>query len=137
MKFLKDPGRVLNVLDHILREDLVKAIVLDWVWKDVQVVDDVGLRIRRNIEANGPCYLRGAASDIENRPGSSRHEIVAVWSVSRLRADAGFMAERLASKRLGVTKRVTDAYPAREGRGTAMKVNFPTLKVNSPTLCVA
>jgi hypothetical protein len=53
------------VLQHVLEQDLIEARVLQRPGSGVQVVDDVGVGLRRQVDPHGAGMLLGAAADIQ------------------------------------------------------------------------
>ena len=57
------------MLDDVLHDDLIEALILERVGELVQVVDDVGVGLWRDIEADRAAPLRRSASDVQHRAG--------------------------------------------------------------------
>jgi hypothetical protein len=72
MELLEHPYGLPHMLDDVLHHDLIEARILERVRELVEVVDDVRLRIRGDVDANRARDLRRAAADVQDpsRPGS-------------------------------------------------------------------
>ena len=52
VQLLEHADRLRDVLDDVLHQDLVERPVLDRVREDVEVVDDVSVRVGRDVESD-------------------------------------------------------------------------------------
>ena len=63
------------MLDDVLHEHLVEGVVLERIGELVEVVDDVGVGVRRDVEADRPRPLLRAAADVEHVAGPGRAQV--------------------------------------------------------------
>ena len=68
MQFLHHPDKVVEVLNHIVRQDFPEDVVGKGVWKNIQVMDNVGITPRIDIHPNGARTLPVAASEVQHLP---------------------------------------------------------------------
>ena len=92
---------IAEVLDHVLEQDLVEALVLERPGQDVEVVDDVRVGVRRAVDAHRAGMLLGSAAHVQQltcahgmqvelrRIGESMQQVHARRNGSLPRHDAG------------------------------------------------
>ena len=79
VEFLNDSDWVANVFDHVLHQYVIKPRIIDWIRELVEIMDDVGLRVGRDVEPDRARDLRRPTADIEHRPRATRREVELVW----------------------------------------------------------
>jgi hypothetical protein len=66
MQLAHDYVGLADVLDDVLKQDLVEAVVLQRIRNDVEVMNDVGVSIRVQVDANGAGILLCAAAQVQD-----------------------------------------------------------------------
>jgi hypothetical protein len=80
------------MLDDVLTDDLVKTPCVEWPRVDVEVMHNIGVGGRRDVNPYGSGILTGAATDVEDEAGTRRMQAVVVWRANQCHAKIGLLA---------------------------------------------
>src|SRR5689334_12542556 len=75
MQLRDEPDHVRHVLDHVTTNDLFKLVVVEWIRKDAEIVNDIGVTARIRVDANRAGKFVLATAYVQNSLGGFGHAI--------------------------------------------------------------